>query len=50
MLTLLNCSQTVGWSAVFFAAKSGHLEIVKSLIDAGALVDIRDKVRSLVSG
>ena len=41
----VTCPQTVGWSAVFFAAKSGHLNIVQRLLRKGAKVDIKDKVR-----
>lgn len=37
--------QTVGWSAVFFAAKEGHLEVTKLLIKAGANVTLKDKVQ-----
>ena len=40
MLTLLVRPHTVGWSAAFFTAKPGHLEIMKCLISAGALVDV----------
>ena len=36
--------QTVGWSAVFFAAKEGYLSIIKTLIRAGANVTQNDKV------
>ena len=36
--------QTVGWSAVFFAAKEGYLSIIKTLIRAGANVTQKDKV------
>ena len=33
---------------MFFAAKSGHLEIFKRLLRGGARVDIRDNVRHLL--
>ena len=39
--------QTAGWTPLFFAAKSGHLEIVKLLLDKGARIGIRDKVTKL---
>ena len=38
--------QTVGWSAVFFAAKEGHLEDTKLLIKAGAKITLKDKVNT----
>jgi len=37
--------QTTGWSALFFAAKEGHLELTKRLIQAGANTMLKDKVR-----
>ena len=36
--------QSTGWTALFFAAKEGYLEIVKKLIQAGADVLLKDKV------
>ena len=44
---IIKCQQTAGWSAVFFAAKSGRLDIVQRLLRQEAKVDIRDKVRGL---
>ena len=43
LLTIV-CVQTDGWSAVFFAAKSGNLNIVQQLISRGASVELKDKV------
>jgi ankyrin repeat protein len=33
-----------GWSPLAFAARGGHLPVVKELLDAGAKVDPRDCV------
>ena len=35
---------------MFFAAKSGRLDIVQRLLKGGGKVDIRDKVRDLSVG
>ena len=37
-------SQTAGWSALFQAAKDGHVKIAKSLVEAGADVLLKDNV------
>ena len=36
--------QSVGWSALFYAATGGYLEITRLLIAAGADVLLKDKV------
>ena len=36
--------QEVGWSALFYAAKNGQLEVATLLIEAGADVLLKDKV------
>ena len=36
--------QSVGWSAVFYAAAGGYLEITRLLMAAGADVLLKDKV------
>ena len=36
--------QSLGWSAVFFAASEGYLNITRLLVNAGADVALRDKV------
>ena len=36
----------VEWSALFYAAKNGHLKIAEMLIKAGANVLLKDKVNS----
>ena len=41
---MLHIHQTSGWSALFFAAKDGHLEITKALLNAGADPMLKDKV------
>ena len=41
--------QTVGWSAVFFAAKEGHLEDTKLLIKAGANITLKDEVQYIIT-
>lgn len=38
-------AQSAGWSALFQAAHNGYIEIVKMLIEAGANVLLKDKVR-----
>ena len=42
-------TQTAGWSALFFAAKSGYLQIIKLLVGKGADIGIRDKVTYCLS-
>ena len=44
LLLLIVCVQTSGWTAIFFAAKAGNLEITDLLIKGGAKLDIKDKV------
>ena len=41
--------QASGWSALFFAAKDGHLEITKALLKAGADPMLKNKVCSCVN-
>ena len=41
----LLCVQTSGWTALHLASKEGHVEISRMLIEGGADVDIKDKVR-----
>ena len=36
--------QEVGWSALFYAAKNGQVEVARLLIDAGADMLLKDKV------
>ena len=38
------CVLQEGWTALFFAAKLNHVEIVKMLVAHGTAVDIRSKV------
>ena len=38
------CVQTAGQSALFIAAKEGHVKIAKILVSGGADVDLKDKV------
>ena len=38
--------QNAGWSALFFAAEAGDLEIVKMLVTAKANISLKDKVSS----
>ena len=40
----IGVKQIVGWSAVFFAAKEGHLDVVKLLVGARANISLKDKV------
>ena len=35
-----------GWTALYWAAFKGHVEVIKMLVKYGAAVDIRDKVTS----
>lgn len=35
-----------GWTALFWAADQGHTSIIEQLLDRGAQVNLRDKVRS----
>ena len=44
LLFLFHTHQTSGWSALFFAAKDGHLEISRTLLNAGADPMLKDKV------
>ena len=39
------CVQTTGWSALFFVAKEGNVEVARLLIGGGANVELKDKVR-----
>ena len=41
--------QSVGWSALFYAAKDGHLEIARLLVSAGANTLLRDKVLKMLN-
>ena len=45
VLLLIVCVQTTGWSALFFAAQQGNVEIAILLIEGGANVELKDKVR-----
>ena len=36
--------QSLGWSAMFFTASEGYLNITRLLVNAGAEVALRDKV------
>ena len=45
VLLLIVCVQTTGWSALFFAAKEGKVEIARLLITCGANVELKDNVR-----
>lgn len=36
--------KSTGWTALFFAAKEGHLEIARTLVKAGAHVLQKDEV------
>ena len=38
------------WTALYWAAFKGHIEVVKMLVKYGAAVDIRDKVISKLLG
>lgn len=44
--TSFSLPQSTSWTALFFAAKEGHLEIVKKMIKAGADVLLKDKVHT----
>ena len=37
--------QSAGWSALFYAAKEGHLKIAEILVEAGADVFLKDNVK-----
>ena len=39
------CVQTTGWSALFFAANLGFTDVARQLLDRGADVTLKDKVR-----
>jgi uncharacterized protein len=43
----LNLDETnrIGWSAVMYAARYGHTDIARALVDAGAKVDRRDELQ-----
>lgn len=41
--------QTFGWSALFFAIEEGNTEITQVLVQSGAKLDIKDKVREETS-
>ena len=43
-VVLTAVSQSAGWSALFHAAKDGHVKIVTMLVDAGADVLLKDNV------
>ena len=45
VLLLIVCVQITGWSALFFAAQQGNVEIAILLIEGGANVELKDKVR-----
>ena len=45
VLLMIVCVQITGWSALFFAAKEGNVEIARLLIGSGANVELKDKVR-----
>ena len=49
LLYMFHTMQTSGWSALFFAAKNGHLEITKALLNAGADPMLKDKVSMYVN-
>ena len=36
-----------GWTALMYAAGSGHLEVVSSLIQSGASLDMTNKVSKI---
>ena len=40
----LSLSQSNSWTALFFAAERGNLDLVKILLQGGARVEIMDKV------
>ncbi|KAH6885443.1 ankyrin repeat-containing domain protein [Thelonectria olida] len=40
---MLNCTDYVGRSALFFAAKNGRMQVVKILLEAGASVSMLDR-------
>ena len=37
-------AQNTGWSALLYAASQGNIEIVRLLIEHGAIVKLKDKV------
>ena len=45
VILLIVCVQTTGWSALVFTAKEGNVEIARLLIEGGANVELKDKVR-----
>ena len=38
------CLQSTGWTALFFGAKDGDLDLIRLLIQGGANVELKDKV------
>ena len=42
------CVQNTGWTALYFAAKVGDVETLRILLEGGANVEIKDKVRGLI--
>ena len=42
-------TQLASWSALFFAAKFGYVQIIKLLVSKGADIGIRDKVTNCLS-
>ena len=46
MLHFSLCVQTRGWTALHLASKEGHVEISRTLVEGGAVVENTDKVGS----
>ncbi len=46
--TLPSYAQSLGWTALFFAAKDGDIGYVKLLLEHGADPTIKDKVQTLL--
>lgn len=42
------CLYKGGWTALYWAAFNGHLEVATLLVDAGASIDIPDDVSTLI--
>ena len=38
-----------GWSPLYTSCLMGHLDVVKTLIEAGAIIDQTDKVRTHIA-